>query len=143
MNNKILEIIIYVSAALTALGVFLPITSLPIYGEVSYHRIANMEAYLVIVFCFLAPLLNLIAKPRLALLAPLGVWLTLLFPAIEAQFKRDDSGFIGKLGSKATSAMQDFAVDLFLNIVEFSWGGYVFLAGILLFTIASLLRAIK
>ncbi len=39
--------------------------------------------------------------------------------------------------------MQDFAADLFLNVAEFSWGGFVLLVGLLAFTVTCILRSFK
>ncbi len=40
---KIINIAIYVTAALLAVSVFLPITSLPVIGDVSYNRVADID----------------------------------------------------------------------------------------------------
>lgn len=143
ITNKNLELSVYISAALLAIGVFLPITELPIYGEVSYNDIAPFESYLVILLALSAA--SLLFKNKIALLrfAPIGVWLVLLFPAIKGLFESDDSGFFGEIGNDIASVMQDFAGDLFLNIAEFSWGGFVFLIGLLVFTASSVMRSVK
>ncbi|MBT4161706.1 MAG: hypothetical protein HOC70_14290 [Gammaproteobacteria bacterium] len=143
MGPKIIDIAIYATAALLAVSVFLPITSLPVIGDVSYNRVADIESYLVILFCVSAPILLFLDKAKFVVASAAGVWLTLLFPAIRDLFKSDDGGFLSKAVDKASGAMQDFAADLFLNIADFSWGGYVFLIALLGFTAACIIRAFK
>jgi len=143
VSKKKIEFIIYISAILLAVGVFLPLTTLPIYGDVTYNRISEVESYLVILFAVSAPVFLITGKYKLIKLSPVAVWITLLFPAIKELFKSSDSGFFGKLSDRATSAMSDFATDLFLNIADFSWGGYIFLLGLLVFTASCMLRPLK
>ncbi|MCP4494781.1 MAG: hypothetical protein GY820_46880 [Gammaproteobacteria bacterium] len=140
---KTIESVIYISALLLAVGVFLPLTKLPIYGEVTLHRVAEIESYLVIAFAISAPLFLIAGQPKLIKLAVIGVWVTLLFPALKGLFESGDGGFLGKLGDKASSAMNDFAADLFLNIADFHWGGIIFLSGLVLFTASCLFRPLK
>ncbi len=142
-NNK-LNNAIYISAILLIAGVFLPLASLPVYGDITYNRIAEVESYLVILFAITAPILLIISKPKLLFISPTGVWVVLLFPAIKSIFKTEEQrGFFGELADKATSVMQDFAADLFMNITDFSWGGYVFLLGLVIFTVSCLVRSVK
>jgi len=143
MTKKNVELAIYVSAILLAVGVFLPLTSLPIIGDVTYTSIAQIESYVVIFFAVTAPVFISIKSHRLLLVSVIGAWVTLLFPAIESLLTPKDTSLLGKLGDKASSVMQEFAADLFLNIVEFSWGGFIFLLGLLLFTVFGIMRALQ
>ena len=70
MTKKNLELAVYTSAILLAIGVFLPITKLPIYGEVSYNKISSFESYLVILFALSGP--ALFFYPHAALKMPHG-----------------------------------------------------------------------
>ena len=81
-------------------------------------------------------------KTKLLILPPAGVWLTLLFPAIKSLFESKDTSLLGKLTDGATSVMSDFAGDLFLNVADLSWGGFVFLLGLLGFTVSSIVRSL-
>ncbi len=135
------DILIYISSVLLAIGVFLPLTTLPLYGEVSYHRVSELESYLVIAFAISAPVFLFITQSKFLRLSVAGVWITLLFPAIKSLFKSSDGGMLSKIGDSASSAMSDFAADLFLNIADFHWGGMIFLLGLLIFTISCLLRS--
>ncbi len=144
MNKTNLESAIYLSAVALAIGVFLPLTRLPIYGDVSYYRVAQIEALLVVLFAVTAPVLLYLKKKPLLLLPPIAVWLTLLFPAIKSWLTpKGKSGFFGQLGDSASAAMQDFASDLFLNIADFKWGGVLFVLGLLGFSASCTLRWMK
>ena len=143
MTQKKLELAVYISAVMLAIGVFLPITELPAYGEVSYNRISSIESYLVILFALSGPAFIFLDKIKLLKFSPLGAWLVLLFPAIKSLFKSGDSSVVGEVVSEASSVMQDFAGNLFLNIFDFSWGGFVFLIGLIVFSISSVIRSVK
>lgn len=143
MSKKQLEYAIYFSAIMLAIGVFLPLTKLPFYGHVSYNRIAGFESYLIILFAISAPVLLFINKPALVKFSAAGIWVTLLIPMLKGLFKSNDSSFFGKISASASSAMQNFAADFFMNIADFHWGGFVFLAGLLIFTVSCLLRSLQ
>jgi len=143
MTKKNLELAVYISAAMLAIGVFLPLTELPVYGEVSYNKISSIESYLVVLFALSGPTFIFLDKIKLLKFSPIGAWLVLLFPAIKSLFKSDDSSLLGEAISEASSVMQDFAGNLFLNIFEFGWGGFVFLIGLIVFSISSVIRSVK
>ena len=142
MNNKQLDVWVYLTGILVAFSVWLPLASLPVIGEVSYHLIAEREANIVIAFCLLTPLFLLLGKSRLVILPLTCMWIALLFPAIE-QFIKSDEGFLFQATGQANRIMQEFSADLFMNVAEFSWGGYVFLAALVGFTITCVLRAFR
>jgi len=143
MNAKNLGIGVYVTAVLLAISVFLPLTSLPLIGDVSYNRVADIESYIVIAFCASAAGLLIIGQAKFTFVSAIGVWVTLLFPAIQGAFRSEDSGFLSKVTDKASSALSEFAADLFLNVTDFSWGGYIFLLALLGFTVTCVLRSFK
>ena len=134
---------IYVSAVLVAIGVFLPLTSLPVYGDVTYNGVAEFESYVVVALAILGPLLIVLNRAKLILVSSGGIWLTLLFPSIQEFLAPEGSSFLGDFANSAASVMQDFAADLFLNIAEFSWGGFVFLLGLLVYTMMTVLLFLK
>jgi len=142
MNNKQLDVGVYLTGLLVAFSVLLPLTSLPILGEVSYYLIAERESHIVIAFCLATPLLLLLGNTRMVILPPIGVWITLLFPAIKDLLKQDE-GFFAQATGQANRIMQEFAADLFMNVTEFSWGGYVFLAALAGFTLTCMMRAFR
>lgn len=142
LNNKI-DLAVYVTALALAVSVFLPLTHIPIVGDVSYHRVAEVEAYIVVFFCVSSIGLLVAGMPKLTVLAPIGVWITLFFPAIRNAMDTDDGGLFADVTDRATGIMQEFAADLFLNVAEFGWGGYVYLIALITFTAACSLRLIK
>jgi hypothetical protein len=142
MNNKQLDVWVYLTGILVAFSLLLPITSLPILGEVSYHLIAEREANIVIAFCLVTPIFLLLGKSKLVILPLAGVWITLLFPTIE-QLLKSEEGFFSQATEQANRIMQEFAADLFMNVTEFSWGGYVFLAALAGFTITCTMKAFR
>lgn len=142
MNNQQLDVWVYVSGIMVAFSVLLPIASLPVLGEVSYHLIAEFEANIVIACCLIVPIFLLLGKSRLVILPLIGVWATLLFPAIQ-QLLKSDEGFFSQATGQANRITQEFAADLFMNVTEFSWGGYVFLAALAGFTIVCTLRVFR
>ena len=142
MNNKKLDVWVYLTGILVAFSVLLPITSLPVMGEVSYLQVAEREANIIIAFCLVNPLFLLIGKSRLVILPLTGVLVALLFPAIKQLLKRDEGVFSQATG-QVNRITQEFAADLFMNVTEFSWGGYVFLVALVGFTITCVLRAFR
>ncbi|MBU0689718.1 MAG: hypothetical protein KJ850_00975 [Gammaproteobacteria bacterium] len=139
-----LSMAVYISALMLALGVFLPLTNIPIYGDVSYHRIAKIEAYLVVVFALAAPVMLFLNQTKRLFFAPLGIWIVLLFPALKSALTpKGSKGMFSGITDGASSVMGEFAARLFLNIANFEWGGLIFIAGLLVFTVACVLKALK
>jgi len=140
---KNLNTAIYAASALLAISVFLPLIELPAYGEVTYNRVAPVESYLVIILAISAVTILLLKKLKLLYFSPAGVWLVLLFPAIQGLFEKKKENILTEVGDAAVGVFQDFAADLFLNIFNFHWGGFVFLISLLAFTASCIIRAIK
>jgi len=143
MTKHKLQLAIYLSALLLSLAVFLPLTSFPVYGEVSYYRIAQMEARLVIVFALCAPAFILAGKGKWSILSPAAVLLVLLYPTLQSYTQSTNQSVLNQIGNDVTAAMVDFSADLFLNITEYHWGGFVFLFALLAFTLAGILFRLK
>jgi hypothetical protein len=89
---------------MVAVGVFLPLASLPVVGDISYNRVADVESYIVIAFALSAPVLVFLAKHTLTIGSALGIWITLLFPALKnfGQSEEKSSAF-GDIMKKAAS----------------------------------------
>lgn len=131
---------ITLSAAAVAIGVFLPLLHFPLYGTVTYHRAAPVEAWIIVACAIAAPLLLWMRKPRLCPLAAAGVWATLCFPQIrEALSRPPTGGDLGRSMADASAGTAQAAVDFFVEIGDFLWGGWVFFGGCLVFTVACLL----
>ena len=143
MNKNTLQLLIYLTAILLSVGVFLPLASFPVYGEASYYRIAEIEAWLVIVFAMTGPALILAGKGKLAILSPLAVWTVLFFPMLRSYFESTNDTVLNQLGNQLSSAMVEFASNLFLNISEYHWGGFVFLSALIMFTLSNVMYRLK
>ncbi|MGK0298433.1 MAG: hypothetical protein ACI9XC_002055 [Gammaproteobacteria bacterium] len=129
---------------MVAAGVFLPLASIPIYGDITYNRIASLESYIVIFLAIIVVMLIFMSKSKMSIFPVAGIWLTLLFPAIKSVLKQqEDKGIFSKFASKVTDPLKDFAVNFITNITEFSWGGYVFMVGLFILTLSSILLVIK
>ena len=143
MTRHQLQLALYIGALLLTVGLFLPLTSFPVYGEVSYYRIARYESWLIIGLALASPALILGGKEKWHFLSPLGIWLVILFPAIRSYFESSNQTVLGQLGSEISSAMVDFTADFFLNIADFHWGSLVFLFALFIFTTLSVIYAFK
>lgn len=143
MTKHRLQLAIYLSGLLLTLGVFLPLASFPVYGNLSYWRIAPVEACLVIAAALSAPALILTGRGKWAVLSLLGVWSVLLFPTLQAYYHSVNDTMLARAGSSMSSAMREFAADLFLNITEFQWGGLLFLFALALFTFSGLVYRVR
>jgi hypothetical protein len=141
-KNK-LQLLIYLSAILLSAGVFLPLASFPVYGEANYYRIAEIEAWLVIVFALTGPALILGGREKFTILSPIAVWTVLLYPALRSYFESTNDTVLKQLGNQLSSAMVDFASNLFLNIGDFHWGGYFFLTALIVFSFSNVIYRIK
>ena len=137
--------ITYLGAILLILGVFLPLASIPVVGDISYYRVASTEAIIVVLFAISAPVLIMLKKAQLTFLSALGAWVTLLWPAIKSMFSggSDDGGILGKLTKQASDPLADFAAELFTHIDSFSWGGFIFLIGLLTITVGCVMTTRK
>jgi len=69
MNNKNLEIAVYIYTIMVAGGVFLPLASLSVVGDISYNRVADVESYLVIAFALSTPVLVFMGQQKYAILS--------------------------------------------------------------------------
>ena len=143
MSSKQLNLAVYITAVLLGISLFLPLSSPPVIGDVSYNQMADIESYIVLAFCVAAVGLLLAEREKLVIIAATGVWVTFLFPAIRNRLQPQDDGFLSRAATHAGGKLQEFARDLFLHIADFSWGGYVLLAALTGFTIACLLRTFR
>lgn len=133
--------IAYFGTLMLMVGVFLPLASIPIVGDITYYRVNNMGAILVALFALSAPVLIVQKKPKLTFISAAGAWIILLWPAIKNIFSGsgDDGGLLGKITKKAADPLADFAGDMFMQLDTFSWGGFIFLLGLLVLTVGCIL----
>lgn len=137
--RQALILAITLSAGAVGVGVFLPLLHIPIYGTVTYHRAAPVEAWIIITCAVTAPLLLWMRRPRLCPLPAAGVWMTLCFPQIRDSLSRPPSGGLQRSVADASAGATRAASDFFAEISDFLWGGWVFFGGCLAFTVVCLL----
>ncbi len=134
-------------AILFIVGVFLPLASIPVVGDISYYRIDNTSGLLVVVLAAAAPALIFMNRSKMTALSAVGVWLVLLWPMLKNMGGgSDDSGvggMIGDLVDSASDPLADLAGELFSNIDIFSLGGLVFVAGLLILSVGSIMTSLK
>lgn len=144
MPNDKNQQLAYLGALLFIAGVFLPLASIPVVGDISYYRVDNMSAIIAVLLAAAAPVLIVMKKEKLTALSPIAVWVVLLWPALKNMGGgSDDGGMLGDLVGQATDPLSDFAGDLFMNINEFSWGGFIFLVGLLILTAGGVMTTLK
>jgi len=143
-NDKIHQIT-YLGALLFIAGLFLPLASIPVVGDISYYRVDGTSAIITVLLAISAPVLIHLKKEALTFISAIAIWLVLLWPAIKNMGggSNDSGGMLGDLAGKATDPLTNFASDLFMNINEFSWGGYIFLIGLVVFTVGCFITTMR
>lgn len=143
MSKRTLDLLIYCAAATMAISVFQPLAELPVIGEISYYTIAEIEALIVVGMAVTIPFLIIAGREKLCLVPAVTVWVTLFWPALENQFKPEETNLLNQALGQSQRIMQEFAVDLFGNLTEFSWGGLLMLTALVVLTLASLTRLFR
>jgi len=89
--------------------------------------------------------LIILKKEVFTFASALAVWVVMLWPALKNMGggSDDSGGMLGDIVGKATDPLKNFAADLFMNINEFSWGGFVFIIGLLIMTIGAFMTTMK
>jgi hypothetical protein len=144
MRGNLAHQVTYVGAVLFIIGTFMPLVKLPAIGDVSYYRADSTYAIIVVVLAALVPLLILMKKMTHTFLAAAAIWVVLLWPVLKNMGgEGDDSGFFSDLMSQAKDPLKQFASELFTHIDEFNFGGFMFLGGLVILTVGSLLTTLK
>ncbi len=127
-------------------GAFMPMIDLARVNKMSYVDAAGGQAYLLVVFALLAAGLVFVGRRKYSLLASVGAWLVLLWPALKRMGggSSDSDGLLGKITDAAADPIQRAAEEvtgkLFSNFFNFEVGGYVFLAGMLLLLVGGIMN---
>ena len=140
---KAWKLVLYLSALGTAFGVFLPLRTLQVFGQISYYDVMPDESHILMAFALLAPALMIIEQRVMTVFCALGVWGTLFYPAVRHMMKPRDNSLLGDLKRKLSESVQDYAFDLFRDYADLDWGGYVFLGCAALFTVCCVRIALK
>lgn len=146
MPNDRIQQITCIGALLYIVGVFLPIVSIPVVGDISYYKIDNMSGILTVIIAAAAPVVIFMKKEKFAAASAIGVWLVLLWPMLKEMGGSNDSdggGMLGDLMGNATDPLADLAGRLFSNIDIFSLGGLFFVIGLLTLTVGGIITSLK
>ncbi|TNE61248.1 MAG: hypothetical protein EP335_16215 [Alphaproteobacteria bacterium] len=136
------DIIILLGALMAIIGAFSPLLDIARIGSISYADAADPQVYLLLAFAVGAGVLAVMGKKMLSLCAAAGAWLVLLWPVLKNMGSGDDDGLLGKVRDLATDPVERFAGRLFNNILDLEWGGYMFLAGMLLLLAGAIMAAL-
>ena len=128
---------------MVAVGCFLPLTTLPVYGDITFYTISEIDSIFVVVFALTTPLLVLLNLRKLTPVSTIAIWVILLPAAVTDRFKTEDGGVFGRINGTTSDPLKNFAADLFLNVTEFNWGGLVFLLGLILLTVVTVVAMLK
>lgn len=137
----------YIGVILLAVGAMAPLAKLPIVGSFSYYDLARPEVYFLLAFAALGPALIFINRQVLAPVSALGVWVVLLWPTLKNLGGGDSGGgggskLLDRVIDVARAPAEKYADQIFSHLDELSWGGYVFLGGVLVLTLGTLMTAI-
>jgi hypothetical protein len=141
---KTWKLFLYLSAIATAGGVFLPLISMPVYGEVTYFNVARDESWFIIGFALAAPAFMIVGPRVFPLICALGVWATLLSPMLRDELQsRKKTTLLQDIENKFNEKIRGEAIDIFQQFTDLEWGGYALLAACAIFTVCSLRLVFK
>jgi hypothetical protein len=138
MSKHKAELLVFLGAALLVIGAFTPLAKLA-GVSVSYPDLQKDSVYLLVLFALAGPLLILLKQRRLVLISAVGVWLTLLYPALQALLKPEKQSALGELVGKAAAPLKRAVGNVLLDVVNLQWGGYLFLLGLLALSVGAVM----
>jgi len=126
---------------MVAVGAFMPMINIAGLNKVSYADASSPEVYLLVVLALAASALIFMGKRGLSIVGGVGAWLVLLWPVISNMGgDGDDGGLLGKVTDAVADPLTKVTQKIFSNVLDFEIGGYVFLVGMLLVLIASIMN---
>jgi len=134
------DFITMAGSVLVAVGAYAPMISLGKLGSVSYADASKPEVYGLVFLAVVASVLIVADKRKFSLFAAVGAWLVLLWPVISNLGGGDDGGMLGKLKDAAADPLQKVAEQLFSNVLDFQWGGFAFLGGMILVLVGAVMN---
>ncbi|WP_262695477.1 hypothetical protein [Kordiimonas aquimaris] len=137
LNNK--DYMTIAGALMVAVGAFSPMINISGLKTVTYADAADPQVYVLVILALVAGGLIFAGKQSLSMFAALGAWIVLLWPVLKNIGPEEDGGLLGKVTDAAADPLQTVAQKLFSNVLNFEWGGYVFLIGMLLVLIGSVM----
>lgn len=145
MNLERNDLITIVGSVMVAVGAFMPMINIGGIGTLSYADAADPEVYLLVLFALGASGMLFVEKLRkFAVADAVAAWLVLLWPVLKNMGggSSDDGGLMSKL-SKVTDPIQKAASEvtgkLFSNIFDMEIGGYVFMIGMIVMLVGTIL----
>jgi len=136
MNNNN-AMMVFLGAIAIVIGAFLPFATL-VAVDVSYWGVAHTEKFIFLAGVIAAPVLLFMGKDKFMILSTLIAWVSLLFPVIKGLFKSNDGGLLKQISSEVTNTIGNKVGSILFDFTNYEWGAYVFLAGLLIFTIGTL-----
>lgn len=133
MNNNN-AMMVFIGTILTIIGVFLPLASF-MGSDVSYYDVGGTEKYVFLIAVIAAPVMLFLNKQKFIMASAAVAWFSLLYPVIRGWFKVENDGFLSKVSSKVGGALSDMTGSILTNVGDYSWGGFVFLIGLLVLTV--------
>ena len=125
------------SIALLA-GVFTPIVSIPVMGEMTYLQNGRTEGIIVLVLAFISLLLALTRQYRGLWITGIGSLAVLLYTFVRFQSKMSDMK--SDMESPLSGTPFHGLVDIAMQSVQFQWGWAVLLVGAGLVLAAAVLK---
>lgn len=131
---------------MVAVGAFMPMIDLARISKMSYVDAAGGQAYLLVAFALAASVLIFLSKRKVGLFAAIAAWVVLLWPVLKRMGggSSDSDGLLGKITEAAADPIQRAADEisgkLFSNFFDFEVGGYIFLGGMVVLLIASIMN---
>lgn len=138
------DIITIVGSLLVAVCAFMPMIEIARIGTMSYADAAGGKVYALIAFALVAGALVFLDKRKFSLFAAIGAWLVLLWPVISNMGggSEDKGGLMDTL-SKVTDPIKEAASNVagkvFSNVFDMEVGGMLFMAGMLVMTIGTVM----
>jgi hypothetical protein len=138
-----LKLILHISTVTIVAGVFLPLAEVPVNDEVTYNEIAVTQSYFIVAFALAGSLILLFWRRERVWLAALGIWLTLLLPAIKERLWPERRGTVEAAFDTVTGPFQNLATDFYMHLTDLRYGGVILVLGCVAFAIESLVLIVQ
>jgi len=139
VNQTQRDSLILAGAFILVLGCFVPMFDFRAFGTVSYYDINNPDVYALLAAAAAGPALVRLGLRRFAVLGPVAAWAVLLWPMLKDMGKKDND-LLSKMKDAVSDPLRQYAGNIFEHIDTdvLAWGGYIFLAGLVLYSLAGI-----
>jgi hypothetical protein len=141
--EKPLKLILHISTVTIVAGVFLPLAEVPVNDEVTYNEIAATRSYFLVAFALAGSLILSFWRRDMVWLAALGIWLTLLLPAIKERLWPESRGTVEAAFDTVTGPFRNLATDFYMHLTDLRYGGVILVLGCAVFAIESLVLIVQ